>query len=241
MQALRELFHYYPKLTREQFLSSGYTERKLILSTDILRLCQAKHRELSSERQGDGTAAGGEKGRKRRSRGRRRQRTHVAQTTPIDNSHVSDTVQQVSSVCSVAKDIHLPPSPPPSPRHATPPPAVIRGPEFILPDADLAATPTRTAASPTSLTSSNSSLCDHPEPDQVDIGPTLSRVCNKGGLSSQCITDDAPVEQQPLLKDHTDKEGAVTRMCLGGSLPKRRGKGSSPGRNSAQSEPELLF
>ena len=165
----------------------------------------------------------------------------MAQTTPIEDSRVSDTVKRVSSMCSVAKDIHLPPSPPPSPRHATPPPAIIRGPEFILPDADLAATPTRTAASPTSLTSSNSSLCDHPEPDQVDTGPILACACNKERLSSQCITDDASVEQQPLLKEHTDKEEVVTRMCFGGSLPQRRGKGSSPARNPAQSEPELLL
>ena len=239
MQALRELFHYYPKLTREQFLSSGYTERKLILTTDILHLCQAKHRELSSEREEGGTAAGGGKARKRgRSRGRRRRRAHLAQTAAVADSQVSDTVQQVPSVCSTVKDIHLPPSPPPSPRHITPSPAVIHGPEFILPDADLAATPTRTTTSPTSLITSNSHLHDHSNLDQVDIGPILARARKKEGLSAQYI--DALAEHLPPLKEHTDKKEAVIRMYMEGGPLEKKGKDPLQRKNSAKSEQELL-
>ena len=46
LQVLRDVFHYRPCLTREQFLSQGFVERKLLLVIDVLRFCQAKHREL---------------------------------------------------------------------------------------------------------------------------------------------------------------------------------------------------
>lgn len=45
-QVLREVFHYYPRLTKEQFLTVGYAERKLQLVTDLLLACQEKHHSL---------------------------------------------------------------------------------------------------------------------------------------------------------------------------------------------------
>ena len=46
-RALRDVFSYKPDLTREQFLAKGFAERKMIMSTRILELCQEKHKELS--------------------------------------------------------------------------------------------------------------------------------------------------------------------------------------------------
>lgn len=47
-RVLRQVFSYRPKLTREQFLAKGYTERKVMLTCDLLLLCQAKHIQLTS-------------------------------------------------------------------------------------------------------------------------------------------------------------------------------------------------
>lgn len=44
---LRELFQYQPRLTKEQFLTNGYAERKVILTYNLLLLCQARHKQLS--------------------------------------------------------------------------------------------------------------------------------------------------------------------------------------------------
>jgi len=44
------VFHYHPQLTREQFLSTGFAERKILLTTDVLWFCQRKHRELVGRR-----------------------------------------------------------------------------------------------------------------------------------------------------------------------------------------------
>ena len=43
---LRNLLHFQPKLTKEQFLSNGYAERKVILAHNLLCLCQARHKQL---------------------------------------------------------------------------------------------------------------------------------------------------------------------------------------------------
>lgn len=47
VQVLRDVFHYAPTLTREQFLATGFAERKMIMTTDILALCESKHQQLS--------------------------------------------------------------------------------------------------------------------------------------------------------------------------------------------------
>jgi centrosomal protein CEP44 len=44
---LRDVFHYKPSLTREQFLSIGYAERKIIELCDILKRCREKSSELN--------------------------------------------------------------------------------------------------------------------------------------------------------------------------------------------------
>lgn len=47
VQVLRDVFHYVPVLTREQFLTKGFVERKIIMTTDILGLCETKHQQLT--------------------------------------------------------------------------------------------------------------------------------------------------------------------------------------------------
>lgn len=46
-KVMRDVFHYKPPLTREQFLSIGYAERKIIELCDILKRCREKIEELS--------------------------------------------------------------------------------------------------------------------------------------------------------------------------------------------------
>lgn len=48
-QVLRDIFHYHPKLTKEQFLSVGFAERKVILTTQVLLLSQTKHLQLTGK------------------------------------------------------------------------------------------------------------------------------------------------------------------------------------------------
>lgn len=48
-KVLRDVFHYVPVLTREQFLATGFAERKMIMATDILRHCESKHRQLTQK------------------------------------------------------------------------------------------------------------------------------------------------------------------------------------------------
>ena len=50
-QVLREVFHYHPRLTKEQFLTVGYVERKLQMVTDLLVACRDKHHQLSGTQQ----------------------------------------------------------------------------------------------------------------------------------------------------------------------------------------------
>ena len=47
-KVLRNVFNYQPKLTREQFLTTGYAERKVILTCDVLLFSQAKHMQLTT-------------------------------------------------------------------------------------------------------------------------------------------------------------------------------------------------
>jgi centrosomal protein CEP44 len=46
-RVLRDVFSYKPPLTKEQFLSTGFAERKLIMSTRILELCRDKHNHIT--------------------------------------------------------------------------------------------------------------------------------------------------------------------------------------------------
>ena len=43
---LRDEFNYKPALSRDQFFSMGYAERKLILLGDVMRLCRTLHTRL---------------------------------------------------------------------------------------------------------------------------------------------------------------------------------------------------
>ncbi|XP_002733548.1 uncharacterized protein LOC100366350 [Saccoglossus kowalevskii] len=45
-RVLRDLFSYKPKLTKDQMMTNGFTERKIIITYDILNLIKAKHQEL---------------------------------------------------------------------------------------------------------------------------------------------------------------------------------------------------
>ena len=44
---MRDVFEYRPRLSRDQFLSDGFAERKIILSCDVLNHCQRMHLKLT--------------------------------------------------------------------------------------------------------------------------------------------------------------------------------------------------
>ncbi|XP_022098965.1 centrosomal protein of 44 kDa-like isoform X2 [Acanthaster planci] len=46
-KVLRDIFHYKPSITRQQFFSRGFAEHKIILVVDLIRMVKEKHKELS--------------------------------------------------------------------------------------------------------------------------------------------------------------------------------------------------
>ena len=46
-QVLRDLFSYKPPITKDQFFSRGFAERKVIMCTEILQLVKDKAAELN--------------------------------------------------------------------------------------------------------------------------------------------------------------------------------------------------
>lgn len=47
---LRDLFHYKPPITKEQFFNSGFVERKIIMCTEVMKLIQKKNKSLQPPR-----------------------------------------------------------------------------------------------------------------------------------------------------------------------------------------------
>ena len=47
MQVLREMFTYKPPITKDQFFSNGFAERKVIMATEILNMLKARHKALT--------------------------------------------------------------------------------------------------------------------------------------------------------------------------------------------------
>ncbi len=47
VKVMRDVFQYRSKITRDQFLTIGFAECKVILTVDVLKQCQKKHMELS--------------------------------------------------------------------------------------------------------------------------------------------------------------------------------------------------
>ena len=43
---MRDSLHYRPQLTKDQFLSKGFAERKIMMTYDLLKLCQSMHNQL---------------------------------------------------------------------------------------------------------------------------------------------------------------------------------------------------
>lgn len=50
LQALRDIFHYKPVLTKQQFLQWGFSERKISVVCDIINLVLQKHNQLQKVR-----------------------------------------------------------------------------------------------------------------------------------------------------------------------------------------------
>ena len=46
-QVLRELFSYKPPVTKEQFFSSSFIERKIIMCTEVLSMVRNKHKSMT--------------------------------------------------------------------------------------------------------------------------------------------------------------------------------------------------
>ncbi|XP_061188166.1 uncharacterized protein LOC133196262 isoform X2 [Saccostrea echinata] len=47
---LRDLFHYKPPVTKEQFFNNGFVERKIIMCTEVMKLIQQKNKSLQPQK-----------------------------------------------------------------------------------------------------------------------------------------------------------------------------------------------
>ncbi|XP_062610225.1 histone H3.v1-like isoform X2 [Saccostrea cucullata] len=47
---LRDLFHYKPPVTKEQFFNNGFVERKIIMCTEVMKLIQLKNKSLQPQK-----------------------------------------------------------------------------------------------------------------------------------------------------------------------------------------------
>ena len=48
LQILRDMFQHKPQITRDQFFSPGFAERKVIMATEILRLVRSRYKPPKS-------------------------------------------------------------------------------------------------------------------------------------------------------------------------------------------------
>lgn len=55
-QILRDLFHYKPPITKDQFFNSGFVERKIIMCTEVMKLIQQKNKSLQPPRKSNSTS-----------------------------------------------------------------------------------------------------------------------------------------------------------------------------------------
>nr|XP_022324275.1 uncharacterized protein LOC111125095 [Crassostrea virginica] len=53
---LRDLFHYKPPITKDQFFNSGFVERKIIMCTEVMKLIQQKNKSLQPPRKSNSTS-----------------------------------------------------------------------------------------------------------------------------------------------------------------------------------------
>ena len=142
-QVMRDTLHYRPQLTKDQFLSPGYAERKIIMTFDLLQLCQTKHHQL------DGA---------RTAQKRKRAVVHGSSSMNHYLAPGGHSVQEVAGVSSVWREapesrlvaaesggfsVSLPPSPPPSPLQ-TPSPTVVHGCPLLCGEGGLELTPCST-------------------------------------------------------------------------------------------------
>ncbi|XP_038055485.1 centrosomal protein of 44 kDa-like isoform X2 [Patiria miniata] len=57
-KVLRDIFHYKPSITRQQFFSRGFAEHKIILVVDLIRMVKEKHKALTKGSLGSRHASG---------------------------------------------------------------------------------------------------------------------------------------------------------------------------------------
>ncbi len=101
---MRDVFQYRPKITRDQFLSIGFAECKVILTIDILKHCQTKHNQLTNK--------------PNKTRQRTKMASSFATVHTVGQSPGIGSVWQ-EKISDISPKPHLPLSPPASPLHSS--------------------------------------------------------------------------------------------------------------------------
>ena len=150
---MRDVFQYRPKITRDQFLSIGFAECKVILTVDLLKHCQSKHDLLS----------GSDRPNKKRHHVRQATNKTMSSFATVHTVAASSGIGSVwqEKVSVISPKPHLPLSPPASPLHSS---FTSEG-HTIIPEPILELTPLSTplkgSLSSTSQRSDFSELCDN--------------------------------------------------------------------------------
>lgn len=215
MQVLRDVFQYHPKISRTQFLSIGFAECKIILTVDLLKLCQKKHIQLSGGNPHK-THVKTKRGRSSSSMGSSFSTVHTVASSSGIGSVWQEPVSTSSS--SISSKPHLPLSPPASPvQHHTNEGLVI------LPEPVLEVTPISTPMKTTSSSSiSHSSSDSAPSLDtshQVSFTPNpMHHAPADNTPNNPTVTGDSPssldsatshdkeIDISNMLNDHDDVE-----------------------------------
>ena len=141
---MRDVFQYRPKITRDQFLTIGFAECKVILTVDFLKNCQKKHTELSGQTKTTTTST------KNYLNKRKNSASSFATVHTVAESSGISSVWQEKVISDSSPKPHLPLSPPASPLQS---PYIDEGPT-IIPEPVLELTPVSTPIK-TSLSSAS--------------------------------------------------------------------------------------
>ena len=138
---MRDIFQYRPQLTKEQFLTTGFAERKIILTFDLLHLCQNTHIKLETPPKKSCSL-----GRVLKTKYPSSSSVHsLANTAGVGSVWQEKPPKTVISY-KECHHLHLPPSPPLTPFQNLSP-TVITGPP-LRPEPQLELTPLSTPVKP---------------------------------------------------------------------------------------------
>lgn len=204
-QVMRDTLQYRPQLTKEQFLSPGFAERKIIMTFELLQLCQTKHHQLDGvrtcqKRRKTTIHSGSSMSQRLTSSG------HTGVRVCPDNRLVTSE--------SMGFLVPLPPSPPPSPLQ-TPSPTTLHGIPLLCGAGELELTPCSTPLKPGQLPvdlTCSSNHCHNELSVQVVREPVLTADCI-GEDEEESQAQNMPPHESPVLHSGEQNQGSKGILC----------------------------